>query len=374
MLKFYFSIVVGLLLVVVIVPLAFAVPMYSNPTTQFDLDFIDLEVLDVQLLFMDDIPGYYKDNVDLIKVTVNVTNNAYDIFAVHDKMFRIWVIEVDLRRSTPDNEVVQTFDVYKTTYKIHLNEKYDDLQSRKLFEECDYVNKAIHLNQSKSFTVCYEVLRNFPNESLSFEENKKYFLLMNDNTKGTSCPDCKKILLTPAKPIPAEFMMPPWVENLFSWHAKGLISEEDFQNSLDFLQKQGIVTQIPESKPVEITLEEKNLILKEFQTKLAAAQTTNLYVSASTFYEPKHFDDFSGVVCRQQNNIVTFSGDYSNEDEYFDAILFKLSLYDDYGDVVETGLSKISDVSTKELRHFEVSAPYYEKFNHCLIIIDSKFN
>ncbi len=171
-----------------------------------------------------------------------------------------------------------------------------------------------------------------------------------------------------------DFEMPSWVDNLFSWHTKGLISQEDFQNSLNFLLEKGIVAQIPESKPMEISLEEKNLMLKEYQTKLSDAQTSNLYVSASTFYEPKHFDNFSGVVCRQQNNIVTFSGDYSNEDEYFYVIFFKLSLYDDYGDVVETGLSKITDVSPKELRHFEVSAPYYEKFNHCLVIVDSKFN
>jgi len=226
---------------VVILPQAFAVPMFSNPTTMYDLDFIDLEVLDVQLLFMDDTPGYYKDNADLIKVTVNVTNNGYDIFLVHDKMFRIWVMEPDVYRSTPDNQILEVVDDYKTTYDIQLEVNYDNLQSRELFEECNNVNKVIHLNQSKSFTVCYKVLRIWANEALSLEGDKKYFLLMNDNTRGTSCPDCKKILLTHTKPVQTEFEMPPWIENLFSWHSQGLISEKDFQNSLDFLQEQGII-------------------------------------------------------------------------------------------------------------------------------------
>ena len=60
-------------------------------------------------------------------------------------------------------------------------------------------------------------------------------------------------------------------------------------------------------------------------------------------------------------------------DEFYDAIFFKLLLFDEKSNVVETGLSKIVDIAPDEYRHFEVSAPYKEKFHHCLGIIDTKF-
>jgi hypothetical protein len=350
--------------------------MYSAHSGIYDMDFVDLEVLDVQLLFMDDTPRYYPDNADLVKVTVNVTNNGYDFFLVHDKMFHIWAMETDISRSTPDNEVLEVVDNYETTYDVQLEVNYENFQSRELYEECDYLNAVIQQDNSKSFTLCFEVLRIWKNEALSFEGDKKYYLLMMDNVQATSCPDCKKILLTYAKPTLAEFKMPPWVENLFSWHTLGLISQEDFENSLNYLQEIGLVTQaIPSKiKSDEMTIDEKNQQLEEHQIRVAAAQATNLYVSASIFYESEHSDDFNGVLCRQQNNIVTLSGDYFNDDAYYDAVFFKLSLYDDSGNVAETGLSKIIDVVPKELRHFDVSSPYSGKINRCLIMIDSKFN
>lgn len=372
--KFNFSILIGAFLVVIL-PQAFAsVPMAGSIIQYHDMDTIDIEILDVQQLFMDDTPGYSKDNADLLKVTVKVTNNGNEFFMLHDRMFRIWVMEPDIYQSTPENEVLEMVENYKTTYDMNLAVNYDNLQSRELFEECDYTNKMVHQNNSKTLTVCYEVLRIWENEALYLDGNKKYFLVMMDNYLATSCPNCKKEPLSYSKPDIVEFEMPPWVKNLFSWHSQGLISEKDFQNSLDFLQEQGIVTQLSQTNPASMSFEEKNQMLKEYQTKLAAALNTNLYVSASTFYESKYFDDFTGVLCRQQNNIVTLSGDYFNEDEYFDVIFFKLLLYDDFGDVVETGLSKITNVVPKEFRHFEVSAPYYEKLNHCLVIVDSKFN
>jgi len=372
--RFYFSILIGVFLVAVILPQAFAAPMVGTIIPYHDMDTIDMEILDVQQLFMDDTPGYYKDNADLLKVTVKVTNNGNEFFMLHDRMFRIWVMEPDIYQSTPENEVLEMVENYETTYDMNLEVNYDNLQSRELFEECDNTKAIVHQNNSRTLTVCYEVLRIWENEALYLDGNKKYFLVMMDNPLGTSCPNCKKEHLSYSKPDIVEFEMPPWVENLFSWYSQGLISEKDFQNSLDFLQEQRIITQIPEVNTEAISLVTKNQMLKEYQAKLSAALNTNLYVSASTFYESKYFDDFTGMLCRQQNNIVTLSGDYFNEDENFDVIFFKLLLYDDFGDIVETGLSKITDVVPKEFRHFEVSAPFSEKLNHCLIIVDSKFN
>ncbi len=356
-----------------IVPQAFGVEMYRSHTTQFDMDFIDMKVLDVQLLYLDDTPGYYLDNADLIKVTVEVTNNGYEFFVLHDKMFRIWVMEPDIRKSTPDNEVLEIVDNYDSIYDVHLEVNFDDFNSKELFDECDYTNTLVHRDKSKTLTVCYEVLRIWANEALSLEGNKKYFLVMMDNTQATSCPNCKKELLSFTKPTSLEFDMPPWVENLFSWHARGLISDSDFENSLIYLKERGIVVELNPQLP-EMTLEQKNQMLKEHQAKLSAAMPYNLYVSASNFYEPRYFDQFSGVLCRQQNNIVTFSGDYQNADQLYDAIFFKLLLYNDLGDIIDTGLAKEVDVAPDELRHFEISTPYSGKINYCLGMIDSKFN
>jgi hypothetical protein len=92
------------------------------------------------------------------------------------------------------------------------------------------------------------------------------------------------------------------------------------------------------------------------------------------FYKSESDDEiFSGVLCKKQNNIVTLSGDYTNDEAHYKAIFFKLLLFDDYGNVVAGGLSKIVDVVPKEFRHFSVSTPYKGKMNNCLVMIDSKF-
>ena len=346
-----------------------------------DLNQVSLEVLDVQVLFLDDTPGYYPDNADLIKVTVQVTNNEPSYFSVQDRMFRILVYETDPLRSTADNEVLELVDNYYTTYDDRLEINYDNLHTREIYEECDIVNKVVHYETPQIFTVCYEVLRSWSNSSVNLDGPRKYYLVMSDVSQGLSCHrTCYKIFLSNydnSGGINQELKIPKWIQNLFDWHYKGIISEEEFQNSINYLQQKDI---LPDAMPENIDLpdnfsfEAKNQKLKEHHTRITtAAQSSNLYVSKMNFYEPMYFDDFSGVLCKQQNNIVTLSGDYTNEDAFFDAIFFKLLLFDSMGRVVDTGLSKIVDVVPGEFRHFEVSTPYTEKIDHCMVIVDSKF-
>jgi len=120
-------------------------------------------------------------------------------------------------------------------------------------------------------------------------------------------------------------------------------------------------------------LENKNQQLKEHQTRLSLAQQTNLYVSAMSFYETNHPESFTGVICKKQNNVVTLSGDYTNDDTYYEAVFFKLLLFDGLNNVVSTGLSKIVDVLPGEFSHFSVSTPYEGRINSCFVMIDSKF-
>ena len=371
MLKFHLGILLGIFLVTMLIPNVYGLVISSK-----DLSQVSLEVLDTQVLYMDDTPGYYLDNADLIKVTVKVTNNEEGYFSVHDKMFRVWAMEVDQLKSTPDNEVLKQVDNYFTIYDDELEVNYDNLQSRELYEECDIINKILKPNVPQIFTVCYEVLRSWTGNAVNLAGPQKYFLVLSDTTQGSSCHRlCHKMPLY--NNYASDYLeIPTWVGNLFDWNSKGVIPDSQLQTTLRYLEEKGVLSQpIKEKQSVdaELSLDEKNQMLKEYQAQIAASQSSNLYVSGMTFYETKYFEDFSGVLCKQQNNIVTFSGDFINDDEFYDAIFFKLLLFDVKSNVVGTGLSKVVDVTPGEFRHFEVSSPTKEKFHHCLAVIDSKF-
>lgn len=175
------------------------------------------------MLLMNDTPGYYLDDADLLKVTVNVTNNNLNYFVVQDKMFKIWVMEPDILKSTSENEVLEMVDNYDTSYDSELEVRYDDLPSHELFEECDYTNDRILVEQSKVFTLCYDVLRIWQNEILILDGKKKYFLAMMDNDKSTSCPNCKKIVLSGSKTnFEKGETSPKWIQKIFDWHERVL--------------------------------------------------------------------------------------------------------------------------------------------------------
>ncbi len=172
--RFQFSICL-LVFLVLIIAMTTLPQAQAFRTTHYDLDLIDLKVADVQMLLMNDTPDYYLDDVDLLKVTVNVTNNNLDYFVVQDKMFKIWVMEPDILKSTPENEVLEMVDNYDTSYDNELEVRYDDLPSRELFEECDYTNDRILVGQSKIFTLCYDVLRIWQNKILILDGKKIFF-------------------------------------------------------------------------------------------------------------------------------------------------------------------------------------------------------
>jgi hypothetical protein len=167
--------------------------------------------------------------------------------------------------------------------------------------------------------------------------------------------------------------VPDWIQNILEWHKQGLISDQEYQNSIEYLIEKGIITEDVFKKEIQIMLAEKNRQLKDHQSKLLLAQKTNLYVSSMKFYESIYNDEFSGVLCKKQNNIVTLSGDYTNEGIYYYTVFFKLILFDEFGNVVSSGLSKIVDVTPKDFRNFSVSTPYKGNIDQCLVMVDSKF-
>jgi len=167
--------------------------------------------------------------------------------------------------------------------------------------------------------------------------------------------------------------VPDWIQNILEWHKQGLISDQEYLNSIEYLIEAGIITEDAFKKEIQIMLAEKNRQLKDHQANLLLAQQTNLYVSSMKFYESKYTDEFSGVLCKKQNNIVTLSSDYTNEGIYYYTVFFKLILFDEFGNVVASGLSKIVDVTSKDFRNFSVSTPYKGNIDQCLVMVDSKF-
>ncbi len=167
--------------------------------------------------------------------------------------------------------------------------------------------------------------------------------------------------------------VPDWIQNILEWHKQGLISYQEYQNSIEYLVEMGIITEDAFKKEIQLMLAEKNMQLKDHQVKLLLAQQTNLYVSSMNFYESKYNDEFSGVLCKKQNNIVTLSGNYTNDGIYYYTVFFKLILFDEFGNVVANGLSKIEDVTSKDFRNFSVSTPYKGNIDQCLVMVDSKF-
>jgi hypothetical protein len=254
-----------------------------------------------------------------------------------------------------------------------LEVRYDDFQSREVFEECDYTNDEVGIGESKVFTVCYDVLRIWNNEVLNIDNSKKYYLVMMNNYQATSCPNCKKILLSSPEHY-NNYHFPEWVHNLFEWHNRGIISDQEYRDSIEFLVTAGIIHKTVDTTDLSAALEDKNQQLKKHQERLSFAYKTNLYVSYLRFYESDYDEKiFSGITCKKHNNIVTLSGDYTNDDDYYDTIFFKLLVFDELENVVSTGLAKIVDVVPGEFRHFSVSTPHSEKMNRCFVMIDSKF-
>lgn len=356
------------LLIIVVQPV-FAIHL---PSIENDLNLVDLKIVDYQILSMDDTPWEYFDNADLVKIIINVTNNGIDYLLLDNKMLVLWVMEPDYKKSSADNEILELVDNYSPIYDDELEVIYENLESRELFEECDHIHERLGIGQSKVFAICFNVLRIWHNEVLRIDGQKQYFVVMMDNQYASSCPNCKKIPLTTIFAPTTKYYTPSWVQNLFEWNQRGIISDQEFEYSINFLVTKGII-----SKENEIiqptTMEEKNMQVKEHQIRLSLAQQNNLYVSAMNFYESKYNDSFSGVVCKKQNNIVTLSGDYNNDGVHYQAIFFKLLIFDDLGDVVDTGIVKIVDVTPNDFRHFSVSTHYKGKINSCFVMIDSKF-
>jgi hypothetical protein len=354
-----------LVLILIEIPSVFAI--------DYDLNLVELRIVDLQILSVDDTPGYSADNSNLLKITVNATNVGEDYFLVSAKLFKILVMEPDLRKSTPEKPILEMVDNYYTSYDDELEVRYDNLPSRELFDECDYIHDSVSVGESKVFTICFDILKTWNHGSLNLNGSKEYYLVMMANHQSSTCPNCKKILLRSSE-FNQQNLFPNWVQHLVQWHKQGFVSDKEYEESIKYLTTKGIITNVGEEINHKDSIATKNQQLKEHQTRLTSAQQTNLYVSTIKFYETNFQEGvFSGLDCKKQNGIVTLSGDYNNDSNFYQAVFFKLLLLDGSSHVVDSGIGKIVDVTPKDFRHFSVSIPHNEEINNCLVKIDSKF-
>jgi len=231
--------------------LGFMIPVYAtSPSMDFNVDLIDLEILQVKVIPVDnDTPDYPLDDSDLVKIKLQVTNTGIEYFVLKDQMFKMEAIDPKYGDSeiTPVNRnyIVDNFD---NTYTESLEMRYEDFHSIQVFEGCEWMSDRIQINESRTYNICFDILRKWNNEVLDINSNKNYFLTFMNNQFMTSCPNCKTILLT-TDPI-HKYLTPNWVQNIFAWHKQGIISEAEYQNSVEYLIAKGIIS--------EVILEEKN--------------------------------------------------------------------------------------------------------------------
>jgi hypothetical protein len=335
-------------------------------TMYYDLSKVSLKITNVQVLSMDDTPGYETDDASLVKITITVTNNDLERFVVLDKMFELWIVEP----SKTDSKEFNVIDNHDTTWDDEFEVRYEKMNSRELYNECDRTIEDIKIGASLNFTLCYDILKSVNKGGVNLEGSKKYLLVMMDNHQSTSCPNCKKIQLTNDLGLQTCYM-PKWVQGLYVWKEKRLISESDLQNALDYLASRDTVTGI-DSKSAN-ALFFKNKELAKYQSILSEAYSKNRFGSTVEIFESKYSDEFSGVVCKKQNNIITFDADYANDNVKYNTIFFRLRVYDDSGDMIAQGLSKIVNVAPKSYRHLSISTPFVEHPSYCLVSVDSKF-
>jgi len=194
------------------------VPLFSSnnvTAVSYDLDLIDLEILDLHVIPMDDKPYYPYDNSDLVKIQFNITNTGLDYFVLSDKMFKIRVMDRSFADNGFERDEFYIVDNYFTLYDVELETRYDDYFSFELFADCEYLHDRIFLNEPETYWICFDILRRWNNEILNIDGKKQHYLTLMDNMKSSSCPNCKNILLSSDLSSNKNQKLGLWNSNIF---------------------------------------------------------------------------------------------------------------------------------------------------------------
>ena len=214
---------------------------------------IDAQIVDLKVIPRDANPQYSYDDSDVMVITFEIVNRGIDYFVVNDKMFKILVLDPSFPAGIVKPESSFIIDNYLSLYVNELETRYDDYDNLEIFKDCEYFHDRIFVNQSKTFNICFDVLRKWNNEILNIDGPKHYFLTLMDNVINNSCPNCidnllsierinlndKKILL----PLKIQEVLdendiskiPFWIQKTINWHNQGKISGSELLNAINFL-------------------------------------------------------------------------------------------------------------------------------------------
>jgi len=162
----------------------------------YDLNQVDIEILDVQVIPIEDNPKYPFDPSDLVKVKIKVTKTEPGFYIAGDRMFRLHSIAPGfIGEPTQEDFRGQTMP-FKATYEEGLVIRYQGLESYQIFDGCKYFHDSLLDFETRIYTVCYDVLRRLNIDPVNLDDDRKYFLVLMDNIHSNSCPNCRKFSLS----------------------------------------------------------------------------------------------------------------------------------------------------------------------------------
>jgi len=214
---------------------------------------VEVEIVELKIFPIYDKPRDPFDDSDVLVITFEITNKGIDYFVLTDKMFKILVLDPSfpVGKGKPVSSYI--VDNYFTLYDDELEVKYDDYPNLEVFEDCDYLHDRIFVNQTKAYSICFDVLRKWNNEVLNINGSKHYFLTLMDIKQSNTCPNCVENLLSSEmmssdykkihSPSKLQEMpdknsitnLPFWFQKTINWYNEGIISETELINAINYL-------------------------------------------------------------------------------------------------------------------------------------------
>ena len=161
-----------------------------------DLSLIDFEILDIEVIPIEQNPKYPFDPADLVKIKIKVTKSEPGFFIASDRMLRLHSIAPGFIGDPAHVDFVGQIMPFKATYEEGLVIRYQGLESYQIFDGCKYFHDSLLDFETRTYTVCYDVLRRLNVEPVDLDDGRKYFLVLMDNIHSNSCPNCRKFSLS----------------------------------------------------------------------------------------------------------------------------------------------------------------------------------
>ena len=174
----------------------------ASAKNYYDLNLVDLEILGFEAIPIEENPNYPFFPSDIVKVKFKVTKMEPGLFILSDRMFKLH----SLTPSFVGDPVLQEFRgqeiSFKAVYESNLEVRYKGFDSQNYFDNCEYFHEVLLDGDTKTKTVCFDVLRRLNIIPVNFEDTKQYSLVLMDNKQSNSCPNCVEFVLSTEKSEP----------------------------------------------------------------------------------------------------------------------------------------------------------------------------